>query len=158
MHTTVAWPSSAQQIGLLWSSCLFNYHHLAPIFYMAMPSKLHFILCLLFCALNFNLLFPHFCPDLARLPHYVGKVCDLDAYSPPGSVCLQWKTACHTLHLECSYHLHSSRCFLLTWDVVMFEKATKRRSKCVYLLEDMQFNLSLTFLRCNFFFIWAHYL
>ena len=41
--------------------------------------------------------------------------------------------------------------FLPTWDVVMFEKATKRQRKCVYLLEDMQFNLSLTFLCCKFF-------
>ena len=103
MHTTVAWPSSAQQVGCL---CIILplhgiiYHLLAPLFYMAsyaIQRKLHStpndymlvrswivhltpIPCPLF----------HFCPNLARLLYTICvvsgfllvKVCALAACSP----------------------------------------------------------------------------
>ena len=44
MHTTAAWPFFAQQVGSLCIILLlhsFDYHLLAPLFYMAIPNRLH---------------------------------------------------------------------------------------------------------------------
>ena len=69
----------------------------------------------------------------------LAKVCTLAACSPPRSVCLYW-IFCYgllwvgqnglpptpdTLHLGCSYHLHSSHRFLSTWGAVMLEKVLR---------------------------------
>ena len=45
MHTTAAWPSSAQQVGSICIILLlhgFNFHILAPLFYTAIPNMVHF--------------------------------------------------------------------------------------------------------------------
>ena len=44
------------------------------------------------------------------------------------------KRACHAptpdlLHLGCSYHLHSSHCFLSTWGAIMLKKKKKTKKK-----------------------------
>ena len=144
MNTTVAWPSSAQQLGCL---CIisplhgFNYHLLTSLFYMVSFTLytpmtvlnvrswiMHRtpILCFLF----------HFCPNLARLPHCVVsgfllvKVYALAACSPCTWKCvplvdllngLLWEgrngmpPTPDTLHLGGSYHLHSSHRFFPLW-------------------------------------------
>ena len=82
-YKSVAWPSSAQLVGFL---CIispihgFNYHQLAPVVGLRQCScKLHFTLhamamlivgsWVVHLTLIPRSLF-HFCPNLARLPHY----------------------------------------------------------------------------------------
>ena len=84
-------------------------------------------------------LFPvHFSPSLIRIPHYVQlvgfsyKVCALAVCY--GSVCLLInglllaRRNClpptpDTLHLGCSYHMHSNHRFLSTLGLIMLEKS-----------------------------------
>ena len=83
-----AWPSSAKQVGFL---CIFlplhgfNYHLLAPLFYMAIPSKLHFTPYGSWIVHLTNPLF-HFCSNHGvRYTPYVGMT--LVSQATPFAAC-----------------------------------------------------------------------
>ena len=133
MHTTAAWPSSAQQVG---SICIIL-PPIAPLFKMAIANKVHFTTMTMeagLCTYSNPLFHFALCVVSGSLSQSLCPCCLLTMHlevcassgSAQQSVMGRNDMACHqhsiTLHLGCSYHLHSIHRFLSTWSAVLLTK------------------------------------
>ena len=120
IHTTAAWPSSAQQVG---SICIilplhgFNCHVSAPLFKMALPNKVHFTPMTMeagLCSYSNTLFNFALCVVSGSLSQSLCPCCLLTMHL---EVCASSGSAQQSVmgRNDMACHLHSILC---TWDAV----------------------------------------